>query len=530
MPIITKPLTIIKGDQNIVELNKNDLASISKVLNDTYFNNELNWKEVIITYRNTDSNQINKLFFNPQEENPQGKFDISSRARDGSWEIQNITIRDFDNGNIVILRDELTTAEFDILVNAVLVALGLLDEPFCIAASDNSKINGFPNSVKVQNDGKILVAGLISSYDEDFDRKFIRLNSNGTLDVPFTFAINDGDKFGSGSIFSIATHNNNRILVGGQIFGYDGNLARSNFLGFNSNGTLDETFTNEASGDENSSWPKFNGPVRSVVVQANDQILVGGNFTHYDDQFETNERSRLVRLNSNGTLDEAFCIAASDGSKFNNEITAIAVQPNGQILIAGNFTSYDDGGLLGRNRLIRLNANGTLDEAFCVEASDGNKFNNTIDTIAVQANGKILIGGIFTDYAETVGRNRLIRLNSDGTLDEAFCIAAVDNDKFSDPEFLPNEGRIVSIKIQDNDQILIGGLFENYAGTVGRNQLVRLNSNGTLDEDFCIAAVDGKFNSNVFAIEIQTDSKILVGGGFQDYAGTVGRNHLIRLQ
>jgi hypothetical protein len=84
--------------------------------------------------------------------------------------------------------------------------------------------------------------------------------------------------------------------------------------------------------------------------------------------------------------------------------------------------------------------------------------------------------------------------------------------------------------LQDDGKIVIGGSFINYSGNRGRDRLIRLNSDGTEDLEFTQnAVVDGnkpKFNKLVGSLEISDDSKIVVGGLFTDYSGI---NNLLKL-
>jgi uncharacterized delta-60 repeat protein len=272
-------------------------------------------------------------------------------------------------------------------------------------------------------------------------------------------------------------------------------------LDFNGQVTSAISFATYPFLDSATNKEKFTQEVRSVAVQSDGKILVGGSFTDY----EEDSRDRLVRLNSDGTLDTAFVNNAVDGNKFSSTVISMAVQSDGKIIVGGNFFGY--GYTSGRNRLIRLNSDGTLDTAFANNAVDGSKFNDNVFSTAVQSDGKILVGGGFSNYGGFSGRNRLIRLNSDGTLDTAFANNAVDG------KFASNTGNIASIAVQSDGKILVGGYFTNYGGFSGRNRLIRLNSDGTLDTAFVNNAVDGnKISSGVQSLAVQSDGKILVGG------------------
>src|SRR3954452_7416547 len=173
----------------------------------------------------------------------------------------------------------------------------------------------------------------------------------------------------------------------------------------------------------------------------------------------------------------------------NNVILAVLVQPDGKILIGGSFSTLSPNGAapVTRNRIARLNPDGTLDTSFDPNA------NNTVNAIALQADGKILLGGFFTTLSPNGGaavtRNRIARLNPNGTIDAAF-----------DPNA---SGAVRVLAVQPDGKILAGGQFPTMGGAL-RNRMARLDAgNGTAD------AFDPNANNTVFAIAIQPDGKIL---------------------
>jgi len=167
------------------------------------------------------------------------------------------------------------------------------------------------------------------------------------------------------------------------------------------------------------------------------------------------------------------------------------VQPDGNILIGGSFSSVLGA---GRNNIARLNTDGTLDATFDPNA------NSAVYSIAVQADGKIMIGGGFTSLSPNGGaavvRNRIARLNVDGTLDATFDPNA---NNFSSTY-------LYSIVVQADGKILIGGQFAflspNGGATAVRNYIARLNADGTLDATF-----DPNANNEVDSIAVQADGK-----------------------
>jgi uncharacterized delta-60 repeat protein len=148
----------------------------------------------------------------------------------------------------------------------------------------------------------------------------------------------------------------------------------------------------------------LNGPVHTVVPAPGGGAYVGGGFSSIGGY----ARLRLARLNSDGAVDDTFVPVDITGGV----VYALAVQPDGKLVIGGSFTSVG-----GTNRLgvARLNDDGSLDPAF--DAGVG--ANATVYAAALQANGKIVLGGAFTSFAG-LPAGRYVRLLADGTRDASF--------------------------------------------------------------------------------------------------------------
>jgi len=240
--------------------------------------------------------------------------------------------------------------------------------------------------------------------------------------------------------------------------------------------------------------PVADAGVYSLAVQADGRILVGGDFSTLGEQ----PHNQIGRLNVDGTLDIGFNPGAS------SDVLSLAVQADGKILAGGWF---DELGGAPRYRIGRLNADGTLDTEFNPGADYGAFSANTVDSLAVQADGKVLVGGHF----RTLGgepRNRVGRLNVDGTLDTDFNPGA--------------DGLVSSLSVQADGKILVGGRFTTLGGQP-RYRIGRLNSDGTLDTDFNPSA-----DSDVSVLVVQADEKILVGGDLRTLNGQP-RNRIGRL-
>jgi uncharacterized delta-60 repeat protein len=372
-------------------------------------------------------------------------------------------------------------------------------------------------SIAPQSDGKFVIAGGFEAFNSNTRRGIVRLNSDGTEDTSFYTNIGTGFKNGTFRSFQYTAEiqSDGKILVGGNFDTLNG-TTRNHLVRLNSNGTVDTSFyTNLGTG--------FNSYVRRVVIQSDGKILVAGGFS----TFKGNTRRGLVRLNSNGTEDTSFY--TNLGTGFSNTsstvINTVAVQSDGKIIVGGQFTSFKGN---TRNYLVRLNSNGTEDTSFYTNL--GSSFSTTgsstvqVKIVAVDSNGKILVGGAF-DRFNGATRRKLVRLNSNGTADTTF------NSNLGSGF---NTGYAVNaITVDDDDvyKVYIGGDFWNFNGNTTSNGgnatvgLVRLNSSGTLDTSFELTGMT--FGSDIKDVEITTGNSLIIGGNFTPTINGTTRNHLI---
>jgi len=157
-------------------------------------------------------------------------------------------------------------------------------------------------SIKLQSDGKILVGGNLVRYNGTTSYGIVRLNSDGTRDTSFTSYFTNDFEFLSASVNSIQIQPDNKILVAGYFNVYSG-VTRNGILRLNSNGTLDTTF-GSTSGFTGSLT--FGGTVNDMILQSDGKILCGGDFTGYSGVSSNN----LIRLNNDGTIDTSFNVGS----------------------------------------------------------------------------------------------------------------------------------------------------------------------------------------------------------------------------
>ena len=291
----------------------------------------------------------------------------------------------------------------------------------------------------------------------------------------------------NGAVTVTVVQPDGKTLIGGSFTTYNG-IDRRHIARLNADGSLDRTTFDPGTG--------ANSTIETIALQSDGKILIGGSFTAYD----ATPRNFIARLNANGSLDTTF----DPGTGASVTVYEITLQPDGKILIAGQFVTYNG---TTRDRIARLNANGSLDTTF----DPGTGANSIIEAMALQSDGKILIGGYFTTYDGTV-RSYIARLNANGSLDTTFD---------------PGTGAanyVRTIVIQPDGKILTGGEFTTFNGTA-RHYIARLNTSGTVDTTFDSSV--GASNA-VRALSLQSDGKILIGGEFTTYNGTA-RNKIARL-
>jgi len=237
--------------------------------------------------------------------------------------------------------------------------------------------------IALQSDHKIMVETTVLNGTTTHDT-LSRLNVDGTRDTNWLFTLD-------GAVSAMAQQSDGKIVIVGS---FTPGIAR-----FTTNGIADPTFLNGMSG--------VVGLVNCVALQPDGKILIGGYF------FFVNHvaRTRLARLNPDGSVDPGFQngMAGADGDP-----DAFALQPDGKVLIAGYFRSVNN---TPRSGIARLNPDGSLDTGF--QNGMAGADSPGVYSLALQPDGKVLIGGEFASI-NGVTRYRIARLNANGSVDPLF--------------------------------------------------------------------------------------------------------------
>ncbi len=349
-----------------------------------------------------------------------------------------------------------------------------------------------PTVVTLQPDGKILVG-----FGQYSSARIERLNADGTRDV--AFSNNLPSSSGSGALYSttsIIIQSDGSIIVGG-----------AGVMRLYSNGMRDFDFPAYAT------YSSYN--VYGMILQPDGKILIGGTGGYNFSNIPPPLKKRLTRINADGTQDMTFDAMTSESFGY-DALIPLALRPDGRILVSYGFSNTS----VAREGFMTLNANGTLDQSF---SPDLGLVSGTVTHLKAQPDGKILMAGFFVRVNDFPTLS-FARLNPDGSTDTDFSFTAPITNTAQGVSFI-----YAAIAFQADGKILIGGNFrfnnqENYG-------VFRLNQNGSLDSSFTPLTFTYPTTyqfAQVNSLAVQADGKILVGGNFQNY-GNSGRNYLVRL-
>lgn len=231
----------------------------------------------------------------------------------------------------------------------------------------------------------------------------------------------------------------------------------------------------------------FLDSLSAMAVQPDGRIMIGGPFNTVAGV----ARHGLARLMVDGSVDPTFVPPLFPQGDLVSP-KRIVVQPDGKVIVAGN--NFRVGGTV--YQVIRLNDDGSLDPSFTLVPI--NAFRG-VEGLALQPDGRILIGGDFTSVAG-VPRKVVARLTASGALDAGFAIGV---------PLVAHDGRAEAFAVQPDGKIIAGGALFVTVGGVTFANVVRLEANGTPDPTF---RVEGDSLDIVHAVVLQADGRVFIGG------------------
>lgn len=392
--------------------------------------------------------------------NANGTFDNSFQTGEGANTYLNSFTR-LANGGILAAGG---FTSFSGVIDRSVVQLtssGAIDPAFV----PTLQLPGYASQLVLQPDGKVLVSGYFSEVNGQPVRRLARLTPTGALDASFSNAAGDLDY----AISDLALQPDGRLLL----------LTNSLVQRLLASGARDNSFT----------APSIAGSsFNHLLLQPDGRVLVGGSYGYLN--YETLP-TPLLRLLPDGTRDASFAPVGMGAGRIGN-VFSLALQPDGKVLVAGSLTPAAGAGSI--RTVARLTSSGALDASFTNPVFTTPSLFSGISTLAVQPNGKVLVGGSFTAVAGTP-RVGLTRLNADGTPDAGFVAPFTS-------------GGAYALLLQPNGRIVVGG---NLRGPSVPNNLARLLPTGALDTSFGATAVP---NSDVLGLLAQPDGNLLLVGNF----------------
>ncbi len=439
------------------------------------------------------------------------------------------------DNNKIVLAGEFTTYNSESHSKIVRIHIdGSVDNTF----QHGTGLNDRPNALIVQPDNRIIVAGNFSSYNGTPTYGILRLQEDGSIDTTFSIGVGF-----DGNIYQAERQPDGKILVVGDFTTFNNQFVKG-LLRLNSNGTLDSTFTAfdttysranrfaiqadgkivvaftnveqialirlNANGSQDLSFSSiipfpmsYSSIIKAMAIQTDGKVLVGGlGFQGNSPDFHF-----LKRVNTDGSVDTTFAPLSPTGI---GSIYAVTLQSDGKIIVGGQKDRAPGTEHTESHYIARINNDGTFDDTFIRNNHYFGNFPHFVYSTLVLSNGKVLVGGYFPEI-NTCSANNIALLNSDGSIDGSFNATAGVN------------GTIRASFIQPDQKILIGGLF-SAAGGLARCHVARLLADGTVDTLFN----PGKgTNGPVYAVTSQADGKVIIGGNFSKYNG-VPVNNIVR--
>lgn len=463
--------------------------------------------KILIVYQTYDYNTIDKVY-------ALARIDANN-YKDPSFNVQNFNGKIYDialqkDGKIIVAgsftKYGLTDAKNLIRLNTD----GSIDTSFNIGTGftyETYSTLKYIEKIAIQKDGKILVSGDFVKYNGAAKNYMARLNTDGTLDNSFTLdstisygmqniMITSDDKiivvkgynlyrvlingtidptfrkfdpygfFNSYNITFSTLDSNGNIVIAGDVL--NSSLKQKYILKFSSDAYTTIFFTNKIYGYASST------SINTIVIQPDNKMIVGGYFNYFDVNDVHTYKPSLIRLNEDLTLDNTFKGKLSLSEEGYNGIETIVnlnILNDGSVLCLGRFKLFNN---VTVNNIVKFLPDGEKDVNFDNYCKG---FDAPVQRIFPQTDGKFIITGEFYSYNDKT-RERILRLNSDGSLDTSF---NVNTKKYISAIYFPTD-----VVTQSDGKILISSSGTgNFLGTkTNGGSVIRLNSDGSYDDSF----------------------------------------------
>jgi len=368
----------------------------------------------------------------------------------------------------------------------------------------NLGANSMINQILPLPNGNLMMVGSFNNYAQAASEKqpinsIVLTNQNGTYLNTLS-----SRKGANGSITSIARLSSGQFMIAGGFTTFNDRRGISGVTRLNANGSLDSArvevvnLTPLIPTNSYDTVARFNGGISGIASKLfihNNQIIVQGGFNNYAEHFyERSTRDRKVvgytkinnvlRMSMEGKMDSTYNFDKVAGTPFeagNGSVYDAAIQPDGKLIMVGNFTRYQ---AQAANYILRLDNNGRVDPSFTAAA------NAAITSVRYNATtGKYMLAGAFTMY-NGVSVNGIVRINADGSIDPSFTAHAIS-------------GGFPAFAVQlSGGKIIVSGSFNSYNNIIRQGFMI-LNADGTLAEGYNNT---GRFVGSISDIYERTNS------------------------
>ena len=409
--------------------------------------------------------------------------------------------------------DEFHNADFNSLM-----AVYSANVPQTVPPNDSNPGVGLYGEVygmALLTNNEVLLGGDFQSYNglstNGISQACVALvNTNGQLDIGFY------PGSGANAAVNAVALSGSQFYVGGSFASFNGRLV-GHIARLNADGSVDTSFNPGLGADDT---------VRALTVLTNGEVLIAGDFTHINGT----PCEHIALLNTAGVLDTGF----NPGNNINGSVYALALSTNAvgtqQVVVGGGFTVAGE----AYRNIARLNLDGSIDTGF----NPGTGADGVVHGLAIQSEGQILVAGEFTHFSGS-SYNRLVRLIPNGSLDSTnffigtgadstvFCVQPVTVTTATNYVVDINNNIIATNYTYATSGIYIGGAFASVNGT-HRLGFARLYENGNVDTTFMdtaynqFAGLKRIFSTDtpaVLSTAIQPDGNILIGGSFNQVGG-----------
>ncbi|MGE0635057.1 MAG: T9SS type A sorting domain-containing protein [Bacteroidia bacterium] len=392
---------------------------------------------------------------------------------------------------------------------------GELDNTFDsdgIVVTDFFTKNDRVNSVAIQDDGKIIVGGMALLQDIS-EFALARYNEDGSLDLSFGNAGKVATIFNNvkdeATAIAIESETGKIVAAGYSMSHGDANKGDIAIARYNPDGSLDNSFSGD--GKLITVLGTIPSAAYALGLQSDGKIVVAG-IVFNNGQYEN---FVVIRYNNDGTFDNTFNsvgVLYIELSQMDDRANALVIQEDGKILISGY--SYNNTNPSNQFAMVRINQDGSIDNSFGINGVMTTHFGSVEDysySIALQDDNKIILAGYsfngsHSDFA-------LARYNENGSLDNTFSGDGLLTTNFNGTSF----ESISSVIIQPDGKILAGGASTDESLVGFDFALARYNSDGSLDNTFSsdgklITQISTNINDQINSLALQQNGNIIAAG------------------